>query len=627
MSGLENGGDTAAPAIAMMFAENGYVDKAKLLAALTAMFARGEETGRLDIYVALESDGSFLSGKGWVPPDDYDPRDRPWYKTAAAAKKTTLTQPYLDVDTGEIVLTACAPILASDERVLGVFAMDVLLEKIGAKIREAKIFDAGYGILLAPDGLVLEHPDKSFVTAENFSKTSERVHEDLAKLGQKMITHESGFGDYNLLGTERRIYYAAGASGYVAALVFPHSQSAAVVRSVTMAQIIAGAVAIIMIMIYMFLVIPSITKPLHAVVMTLNRIAELNMTPDPEAVKVVAKLNPRTELGAMVEAARNMRKIFIEIISLVNAGVERLASSSDALDNLSKRVAADVDGAKNAAVNVEQLAGEALKSVESTANAVQEVTHAATMTATSATEGADASNATSKLSADVSDMVNTFVSELQGVGDASAENRKGMTEVGASVAAIGEFVTSIRNIASQTNLLALNAPIEAARAGDTGRGFAVVADEVRKLAEESNVASRQVAEMMEKLEIGANGAINSAQQSADTITRIIEKARETRESLKNANAEIDKVNDAVQTIAAAAQEQAASSNEIAESSNHARDSIGDVAREVSAITRAAAETQAAIRKVSEEAVNLSSISANLEELMARFTIESKTLNP
>ena len=337
----------------------------------------------------------------------------------------------------------------------------------------------------------------------------------------------------------------------------------------------------------------------------------------------MAKLNPGTELGAMVEAARNMRKIFIDIISLVNAGVERLASSSDTLKNLSEHVTADIDGAKNAAANVEELANEALKSVESTANAVQEITHAATMTATSASDGAEASSATSKLSSDVSDMVNVFVSELQGVGDTSAENIKGMAEVGASVAAIGEFVTSIKNIASQTNLLALNAAIEAARAGDAGRGFAVVADEVRKLAEESNVASRQVAELMEKLEIGASNAINSAQQSADTITRIVGKARETRESLKNANAEMDKVNGAVQTIAAAAQEQAASSNEIAESSNRARDSIGEVAREVSAITRAAAETQNAIRKVSEEAVNLSSISANLEELMARFTMEER----
>jgi methyl-accepting chemotaxis protein len=625
MRGLENICDSATPVITRMFDENGDVDKEELLRALMEMSDRTKEKGVLHIYVGLEKEGFLISGKGWVPPSDFDVRTRPWYRDAAAAKRTALTQPYVDADVGEMVLSICAPILSPDKRVLGVFAADILLEEITSKIRDAKIFGAGYGILLAPDGLVLEHPDKSFISVENLSKASERVHEDLVNLGRKMITREAGFGDYELLGTERRIYYASGSAGYIAALVFPRAQSVAVVRSVTMTQIVTGAIAIVLITIYMFIMIPSVTKPLHAVVMTLNRIAELDMTPNPMAVKVVANLNPKTELGAMVEAARNLRETFIDIISSVNEGVERLASSSCALDGLSKGVAADVDSSKNAAANVEQLANEALKSVAAAAEAVQEVTHAATMTATSAVGGAEASDATSKLSSRVSDMMNAFVSELQSVGDASAENRRGMTEVGASVTAIGTFVTSIRNIASQTNLLALNAAIEAARAGDAGRGFSVVADEVRKLAEESNVASRHVGEMMEKLEIGTNNAIDSAQQSADTITRIVARARETRESLENANAEIDKVNDAVQTIAAAAQEQVASSNEIAESSSRARDSIGDVAREVSAITRAAAETQDAIQKVSDEAVNLLSISANLEGLMARFTIESKAL--
>jgi methyl-accepting chemotaxis protein len=223
-------------------------------------------------------------------------------------------------------------------------------------------------------------------------------------------------------------------------------------------------------------------------------------------------------------------------------------------------------------------------------------------------------------------MVNGFVSELQNVGDASTENSKGMAEVGESVAAIGEFVTAISRIASQTNLLALNAAIEAARAGEAGRGFAVVADEVRKLAEESNVASRHVSEMMEKLEAGTKSAIASSHDSSKIITEIIDRARATQESLRNANSQIDRVNEAVQTIAAAAQEQAASSNEIADSSGRAKNSIGDAAREISSVARAASETQDAIQKVTVEAANLSSISTDLEQLLSRFTISEDSIS-
>jgi methyl-accepting chemotaxis protein len=224
-------------------------------------------------------------------------------------------------------------------------------------------------------------------------------------------------------------------------------------------------------------------------------------------------------------------------------------------------------------------------------------------------------------------MVNEFVRELRGVGEASLENSKGMSDVGSSVAAIGEFATSIRNIASQTNLLALNAAIEAARAGDAGRGFAVVADEVRKLAEESNVASRQVSEMIEQLENGTKTAIASTQESADVISKIIEKANETQQSLKNANSEIDKVNGAVQAIAASAQEQSASGSEIAESSKHAMNLIDNLAREISAVTQATAETQNAIGKVAIEAANLSSISSDIENIMAQFTLSQTKKAP
>jgi methyl-accepting chemotaxis protein len=435
-----------------------------------------------------------------------------------------------------------------------------------------------------------------------------------------MVAHESGFGDYTLLGTKRRIYYSQGQSGYIAALVFPREQLGSIVRSVTMIQIVAGGIALVLLVVYMVLMIPSITKPLKAVQETLERLASLDLTQNPETERSVSNLGANTELGAMVKSLHNMRDVFTDIVVSVRDEIQKLTSSSGNLDRLSLGAADDVKNSKSAATNVDQLAGEVLHSVEATTISVQEVTNAANTTAASATEGAESSGATSRLSAEVSEMVNEFVRELKGVGDASLENSRGMSDVGSSVTAIGGFATSIRNIATQTNLLALNAAIEAARAGDAGRGFAVVADEVRKLAEESNVASRRVGEMIEQLESGTKNAIASTQESADVISRIIEKANETQQSLKTANSEIDKVNGAVQAIAASAQEQSASGNEIAESSKRAMNLIDNLAREISAVTQATAETQDAIEKVAVEAANLSSISSGIESIMARFTL-------
>jgi methyl-accepting chemotaxis protein len=624
--GLENIILNAIPGVQNLFREDGSVDNEQISGMMVKLQTTNKSQNVNDVYVGFESDGGLIGGIEWDPPEGYDSRARGWYKEAVAARKAVITEPYIDEDTKSLVITAAAPIYANDGHLFGVIALDVSLETLAAQIKNATVFGGGYGVLLAPDGLVLEHPDKSFITVENLAKTSAKVQADLAAIGKKMVAHESGFGDYTLLGTSRRIYYNQGQSGYIAALVFPREQLGRIVRSVTMIQTAAGGVALLLLVVYMILMIPGITKPLKAVQKTLERLASLDLTQDPETERVVSGLGANTELGAMVASLQNMKAVFTDIVVSVRDEVQQLTSSSGNLDKLSLGAADEVNNSKSAATNVEQLAGEVLRSVEATTVAVQEVTNAANTTAASATEGAESSGATSRLSAEVSEMVNGFVGELKGVGDASLENSKRMSDVGASVAAIGEFATSIRNIATQTNLLALNAAIEAARAGDSGRGFAVVADEVRKLAEESNVASRRVSEMIEQLENGTKNAIASTQESANVVSRIIEKAHETQQSLKNANAEIDKVNGAVQAIAASAQKQSASGNEIAESSKQAMNLIDNLAREISAVTQATEETQNAIGKVALEAANLSSISSGIESIMAQFTL-SPTKRP
>ena len=53
----------------------------------------------LNLYAYLN--GEFLDGSGWIPPEDYDPPDRPWYIGAIITKgKIHLSDPYVDADTG-----------------------------------------------------------------------------------------------------------------------------------------------------------------------------------------------------------------------------------------------------------------------------------------------------------------------------------------------------------------------------------------------------------------------------------------------------------------------------------------------------------------------------------------------
>lgn len=65
---------------------------------------------------------------------------------------------------------------------------------------------------------------------------------------------------------------------------------------------------------------------------------------------------------------------------------------------------------------------------------------------------------------------------------------------------IGAVVVTIQRVADRTHLLSLNAAIEAEKAGEYGRGFSVVAREIRRLADQTAVATLDIARIVEEMQ-------------------------------------------------------------------------------------------------------------------------------
>lgn len=80
--------------------------------------------GLLDLYYA-DSAGVLVSGNGWLPPANFDPRRRPWYEAAVQENGLSYVGPYEDARSHLQVLTLAMPVFYPDGAIRGVVAMDI----------------------------------------------------------------------------------------------------------------------------------------------------------------------------------------------------------------------------------------------------------------------------------------------------------------------------------------------------------------------------------------------------------------------------------------------------------------------------------------------------------------------
>jgi len=285
------------------------------------------------------------------------------------------------------------------------------------------------------------------------------------------------------------------------------------------------------------------------------------------------------EIGRMTMGINKMSSALSEIVGKIGTVTKTLSGNAANLLSKSDDLVA---GAKLQTSQMEQAAA-----------AMSELSCSIQSVATSSNEAATAADRATSFSEEGKLMVDMAMSGMEKISHTVADSASALLELGKSSERITAILDVIDDIAEQTNLLALNAAIEAARAGEHGRGFSVVADEVRKLAEKTGKATKEIAEMIARIQEDAKSSVQRMEAGKDEVDSGVRIVNEVRGAMGGIVDACEQSMHMAEQIASAAEEQAATTEEV--STNF--ESIAEVAKE-------AEKSSGAIKDAAQELTSL-----------------------
>ncbi len=485
-----------------------------------------------DYYIGL-NDGTCFFGGGWEPaPGEYDPTTRAWYIDTLAKDDVSVSEAYVDVDSGRIVITIAKPLYRNGSAI-GVFAADIFIDELIELANNIYSGTKTYAALLDRNGTVLTHKNSAYLPKADEQGNEILTSYEEAKIPKSLLMCEGiakkNGSDYKGPG---RIYTAMSLADI----------GITVIAVDTIANYYGGIiwfyVCVVLLLVAAFVLcnasIRKLLVPMFAPLKELNLVAE-NMTNG--VLQYEAQYRNEDEIGELCIAIERSNEAIRTYISDVADKLKAMADG-DLTVSVDMDYVGDFTSLKSSINSIAESLCGTMQVINEAANAVhgsaQNVAGGATSLADdvmdvtklvddvdtqveSVQQRFDESFEKAQLSMELSDSVKA---DIDGVYSQLEDLLRAMKKIEEKSGSIAEIIEIINDIAAQTNMLALNASIEAARAGESGRGFSVVADSVRELAnrtaEAASNTTRLIQEATEAVAEG-NMLVKLASESMESV--------------------------------------------------------------------------------------------------------------